>query len=153
MFAQGCDPDSSQVLLMLLHVSNILCIGMQMCVIPVNTHADVYNTLHIGMQMCTTIFTYACRCVQHPLHMHAVVCELFAQTCRCVQGEGPAASLPPTLDPNIMLAQGFDQDGMLRLVGKSVPAGLTPGVVPAQFWAAGFSFSRAQLIMEVMTVP
>ncbi|KAL0054937.1 hypothetical protein WJX82_004792 [Trebouxia sp. C0006] len=65
------------------------------------------------------------------------------------EGEGPAASLPPTLDPNIMLAQGFDQDGMLRLVGKSVPAGLTPGVVPAQFWAAGFSFSRAQLIMEV----
>ncbi len=50
-----------------------------------------------------------------------------------------------------MVAQGFDQDGMLRLVGKSVPAGLTPGVVPAQFWAAGFSFSRAQRIMEVMT--
>ena len=51
-----------------------------------------------------------------------------------------------------MVAQGFDQDGMLRLVGRSVPAGLTPGVVRAQFWAAGFSFSRAQLIMEVMTV-
>lgn len=65
------------------------------------------------------------------------------------EGEGAAASLPPTLNPTIMVAQGFDQDGMLRLVGRSVPAGLTPGVVRAQFWAAGFSFSRAQLIMEV----
>ncbi|KAL0023769.1 hypothetical protein WJX77_003977 [Trebouxia sp. C0004] len=65
------------------------------------------------------------------------------------EGEGAAASLPPTLDPTMMVAEGFDQDGMLRLVGKSVPAGPTPGVVPAQFWAAGFSFSRAQLIMEV----
>ncbi len=52
-----------------------------------------------------------------------------------------------------MLAQVFDQDGMLRLVGKSVPAALTPGVMPAQFWAAGFSFSSAQLIVEVTTVP
>ncbi|KAL0031913.1 hypothetical protein WJX79_004937 [Trebouxia sp. C0005] len=65
------------------------------------------------------------------------------------EGEGAAASLPPTLDPTTLVAQGFDQDGMLRLVGKSVPAGVTPGVVKAQFWAAGFSFSRAQLIMEV----
>lgn len=69
-----------------------------------------------------------------------------------MQGEGAAASLPPTLDPTTLVAQGFDQDGMLRLVGKSVPAGVTPGVVKAQFWAAGFSFSRAQLIMEVVTV-
>ncbi|KAA6427899.1 MAG: c transferase [Trebouxia sp. A1-2] len=66
------------------------------------------------------------------------------------EGEGAAASLPPTLDPTTLVAQGFDQDGMLRLVGKSVPAGVTPGVVKAQFWAAGFSFSRAQLIMEVV---
>lgn len=48
-----------------------------------------------------------------------------------------------------MEAQGFDHDGMLRLVGKSVPASQTPGVVPALFWAAGFSFSRAQLMLEV----
>ena len=69
-----------------------------------------------------------------------------------VQGEGAAASLPPTLDPTMMEAQGFDHDGMLRLVGKSVPASQTLGVVPALFWAAGFSFSRAQLMLEVMLV-
>ena len=45
--------------------------------------------------------------------------------------------------------QGLDQDGMLRLVARSVPASQSAGVVPAHFWAAGFSFSRAQLITEV----
>ena len=65
------------------------------------------------------------------------------------QGEGAAASLPPTLDPTIMTAQGFDQDGMLRLLGRAVPATPAPGVAPAQFWAAGVSFSRAQLLLEV----
>ena len=65
------------------------------------------------------------------------------------QGEGASASLPPTLDPTMMMAQGYNSDGMLRLVGKSVPAALSPGVVPARFWAAGFSFSRADIITEV----
>ena len=66
-----------------------------------------------------------------------------------VQGEGAAAALPPTLDPTMMAPQGWDRDGMLRLVGKSVAASQTPGIVPAQFWAAGFSFSRANLMSEV----
>lgn len=68
-----------------------------------------------------------------------------------LQGEGPSASLPPTLDPTMMRVhpQGWDQDGMLRLMASSVPASHSPGVVPARFWAAGFSFSRAQLITEV----
>ena len=48
-----------------------------------------------------------------------------------------------------MVAQGLDQDGMLRLVGKTLPATHSPSVVAAKFWAAGFSFSRAQFIHEV----
>ena len=49
----------------------------------------------------------------------------------------------------MMEAQGWDPDGMLRLVGKSVPASSALGWMPARFWAAGFSFSRAQFIHEV----
>lgn len=67
----------------------------------------------------------------------------------CVQGEGASASLPPTLDPTAMVAQGFDEDGMLRLAGKAVLASEQPGVRPAVFWAAGLSFSRAQMHLEV----
>ena len=48
-----------------------------------------------------------------------------------------------------MVAQRWDDDGMLRLIGKSEPASPTPGVVFAVFWAAGFSFSRAELHVEV----
>lgn len=48
-----------------------------------------------------------------------------------------------------MHANGFDADGMLRLVGKAIPATQDIGVIPAQFWAAGFSFSRAHLFVEV----
>lgn len=66
-----------------------------------------------------------------------------------LQGQGAAASLPPGLDPTIMQAQGTDRDGMLRLVGKAITASQEVGVMPAQFWAAGFSFSRAELFAEV----
>ena len=68
-----------------------------------------------------------------------------------LQGEGASSCLPPTLDPTVMRVhpQGWDQDGMLRLMARSVPASQSPGVLPAVFWAAGFSFSRAQLITEV----
>ena len=48
-----------------------------------------------------------------------------------------------------MQPQGFDQDGMLRLTGKAIQASQEVGVMPAQFWAAGLSFSRAQLFAEV----
>ena len=48
-----------------------------------------------------------------------------------------------------MQAQGTDRDGMLRLVGKAIPASQEVGVMPVQFWAAGFSFTRAELFAEV----
>lgn len=79
----------------------------------------------------------------------SVYSVLFNSAACVLQGEGAAASLPPTLDPTIMEAQGFDQDGMLRLVAKPVPASQEAGVLPARFWAAGFSFSHAQLFAEV----
>ena len=66
-----------------------------------------------------------------------------------LQGEGAAASLPPGLDPTIMQAQGTARHSMLTLVGKAIPASQEVGVMPAQFWAAGFSFSRAELFAEV----
>lgn len=77
------------------------------------------------------------------------MCTTVFQFSMLVQGSGAAASLPPSLDPTIMKAQGFDEDGMLRLVGKATPASQDVGVMPAQFWAAGFSFSRAQWFTEV----
>ena len=68
-----------------------------------------------------------------------------------LQGEGASACLPPTLDSTMMRVhpKGWDQDGMLRLMASSVPASQSMGVVPARFWAAGFSFAKAQLITEV----
>ena len=65
-----------------------------------------------------------------------------------VQGEGAQATLPQNPPVTVLCATHFDSDGMLRTKGRALrspPA--TP--LPALFWAAGFSFSRAHLMLEV----
>ncbi len=56
----------------------------------------------------------------------------------------------PADDRAVLLrASHFGQDGMLRLVGSRL-AELAVTPLPSFFWAAGFSFSRSQLIQEVI---
>ncbi|KAL4430803.1 hypothetical protein ABPG75_006059 [Micractinium tetrahymenae] len=65
------------------------------------------------------------------------------------EGEGPAAALPPDSLPTVLCASQFGEpDGLLRIRGRKLREPLA-APAPALFWAAGFSFSRAQLIQEV----
>ncbi|KAK9916189.1 hypothetical protein WJX75_009844 [Coccomyxa subellipsoidea] len=64
------------------------------------------------------------------------------------EGSGLQASVPADDRPVLLRASQFGQDGMLRLVGSRL-AERAAGPMPSLFWAAGFSFSRAQLIQEV----
>lgn len=64
------------------------------------------------------------------------------------EGLGPAASIPQDPRPTVLCVKEFGPDGLLRLTGQRMK---TLGVEPMRspFWAAGFSFSRSQLIHEV----
>lgn len=65
-----------------------------------------------------------------------------------MQGSGLQASVPADDRPVLLRASHFGPDGMLRLVGSRL-AERAAGPLPSLFWAAGFSFSHAQLIQEV----
>lgn len=64
------------------------------------------------------------------------------------QGEGPDAQLPAAPLPTVLCAEGWGPDGLLRIRGRKLKEPLA-APTPALFWAAGLSFSRAQLIQEV----
>ena len=70
---------------------------------------------------------------------------------RCPQGEGEQAVLPPEPLPTVLCAGSFGEDGLLRVVGRKLRHA-PPAPVPSLFWAAGLSFSRAQLLLEVRDV-
>ncbi|GAB4817949.1 hypothetical protein N2152v2_004995 [Parachlorella kessleri] len=64
------------------------------------------------------------------------------------QGQGLQATLPRQPPLTVLCATHFDADGMLRTKGRALRS--PPAApLPALFWAAGFSFSRAQLLQEV----
>ena len=69
-----------------------------------------------------------------------------------MQGEGLQATLPQDPPVTVLCATHFDADGMLRTKGRALRSPPT-APLPALFWAAGFSFSRAQLIQEVGRQP
>lgn len=64
------------------------------------------------------------------------------------QGQGPAAVLPADPLPTVLCASGFGPEGLLRISGRKLREVLA-APQPALFWAAGFSFSRAQVLLEV----
>lgn len=65
-----------------------------------------------------------------------------------LQGAGADAVLPPAPLPAVLCASSWGEgDGLLRLVGRKLREPLA-APVPALFWAAGLSFSRAQLLLE-----
>lgn len=53
--------------------------------------------------------------------------------------------------PTLLCASHFGPEGMLRLKGSRL-AQYADAPVPSLFWAAGFSFSRSQLLTEVSKV-
>lgn len=65
-----------------------------------------------------------------------------------LQGEGEEASLPAEPPAALLCATHFDQDGLLRIKGRALRTA-PPAPLPSLFWAAGLSFSRAQLFLEV----
>jgi hypothetical protein len=66
-----------------------------------------------------------------------------------LQGAGGDATLPPPPLPAVLCAAGWgQQDGLLRLRARKLRQPLA-APAPALFWAAGLSFSRAQLLVEV----
>ena len=69
--------------------------------------------------------------------------------CADFQGCGLQAKVPADDRPVLLRASHFGQDGMLRLVGSRLAEhAATP--LASFFWAAGFSFSRSQLLQEVI---
>ncbi|BDA44136.1 probable Egl nine homolog 3 at N-terminal half [Coccomyxa sp. Obi] len=92
---------------------------------------------------------------EHLIHWLAA-CEQNAQYGKAVlstyppeyEGCGLRAQVPADDRPVQLRASHFGLDGMLRLVGSRLAEhAATP--LPSFFWAAGFSFSRSQLIQEV----
>ncbi len=67
---------------------------------------------------------------------------------KLVQGEGPAANLPQDHRGTLLCADRFDEAGMLRIKGRRF-ARILEQPVRSLFWAAGFSFSSASLLLEV----
>lgn len=89
----------------------------------------------------------ACACA-NAMHMHASTPCPPSSLHPPPQGEGPAATLPPDPLPAVLCASHFgERDGLLRTVGRKLREPLA-APTPALFWAAGFSFSRAQLMHE-----
>ncbi|KAL4859532.1 [Skp1-protein]-hydroxyproline N-acetylglucosaminyltransferase [Chlorella vulgaris] len=65
------------------------------------------------------------------------------------EGEGLEAVLPAAPLPSVLCASGWgERDRLLRICGRKLRQPLA-APAPAIFWAAGFSFSRSQLIEEV----
>ena len=64
-----------------------------------------------------------------------------------LQGAGAAGRAPQDDRPTLLCASSFGADGMLRLCGRRLAArGAAP--LPSLFWAAGLSFSRAELFLQ-----
>lgn len=65
-----------------------------------------------------------------------------------LQGQGRGVQIPADDRPTLLCASHFGPEGMLRLKGSRL-ARSTDAPIPSLFWAAGFSFSRSQLLTEV----
>ena len=65
-----------------------------------------------------------------------------------MQGHGPDVQIPEDDRPTLLCANHFGPEGMLRLKGSRL-AQHAEAPIPSLFWAAGFSFSRSQLLTEV----
>eukprot|EP00955_Chlamydomonas_euryale_P039738 351491-Chlamydomonas_euryale.AAC.25 len=65
-------------------------------------------------------------------------------------GCGPAAATPdiPNTPVSLLCASHFDNDGLLRLVSRTLRSRPVKPL-PSKFWAAGFSFSRSAFLQEV----
>jgi hypothetical protein len=69
--------------------------------------------------------------------------------------ELPNKIIKNDIDVTILCADHFDNDGMLRIIGKRLKGGSSSTTTTIQipcnslFWASGFSFSRGSLLMEV----
>ena len=70
------------------------------------------------------------------------------------QGQGPDVQVPGDDRPTLLCASHFGPEDMLRLKGSRL-AQRADAPIPSLFWAAGFSFSRSQLLTEAcrMTDP
>ncbi|GLC55882.1 hypothetical protein PLESTB_001039600 [Pleodorina starrii] len=69
-------------------------------------------------------------------------------------GSGAAASVPDeaTAPATLLCAKGFEQDGFLRTVGRTLRE-RPSAPVPSHFWAAGLSFARSLWLQEVPYCP
>lgn len=65
----------------------------------------------------------------------------------CAQGAGAAARAPEDDRPTLLCAAKFAADGFLRLRGRRLTA-RAAAPLPSLFWAAGLSFSRAELFLQ-----
>lgn len=63
-------------------------------------------------------------------------------------GYEPGRPLSTDPRPSVLCAKGFANDGMLRIAAKRL-AKPPSAPVPSLFWAAGYAFSRAEVIREV----
>lgn len=90
-----------------------------------------------------------CRRAPVPCRPRLQRLPLTSSLCALVlQGAGPNAVLPAVPLPTVLCASGWGQaDGLLRVSGRKLQQPLA-APAPALFWAAGLSFSRAQLIQE-----
>ncbi|KAK9819250.1 hypothetical protein WJX81_000875 [Elliptochloris bilobata] len=68
------------------------------------------------------------------------------------EGTGAAALTPEDDRPTLLCGAGFGEDGFLRLRGRRLAA-RAPAPLPSLFWAAGLSFSRAELFLELPYEP
>jgi len=64
-----------------------------------------------------------------------------------LQGAGAAGRAPADDRPTLLCASSFGADGMLRLRGRRLAA-RSAAPLPSLFWAAGLSFSRAELFLQ-----
>ena len=65
-----------------------------------------------------------------------------------MQGQGPDAQVPADDRPMLLRASHFGPEGMLRLKASRL-ARCAEAPIPSLFWAAGFSFSRSELLTKV----
>lgn len=65
-----------------------------------------------------------------------------------LQGKAQSAHVPSDMRGTLLCADRFDEDGMLRLRGRRL-AKVQDTPIKSLFWAAGFSFSRKDLLQEV----
>ena len=106
-----------------------------------------FSLLRPGVSQSSELHTTSGEWLETPAIPPCVVTEVTSKDQS--QGEGPTARLPVDDRPLVLCAREFDADGMLRILGRRLKAaGRRP--IYSLFWAAGFSFSRATLLQEVI---